>query len=279
LANLRNNPHHLEFILGGYHKSDFLKKLHGSNYIRQCTDLILENRLHVAPYYVLDTNRLPNVVVTAIYNEDQQFLGDYGSTCNVAIKARCYAKFNASELSSDGLALKVAKSYGLEKILRPGMQLFNADFVTKIDMIVQKDTYTEIHSQTPILNKLSGWEAKSAPLQHYTTVNSSLNACTAMLKLKSSGDIESHKLLCMVLRYCLKFSRISLDNLGFQKTNVSQQMTVLEDADQAIFATTFQVSGVIADSWIVAESTSPEFIDLTMCAVPEDLTSDEIVRL
>lgn len=277
LLNLRNNPHHLEFILGGYHKSDFLKKLHGSNYIRQCVGLILENRLHVSPYYVLDTNRLPNVVVTAIYNEEQQFMGDFGSDCTLALQPKCYAKFNASELSTDLLTLKVTKPSSLEKVLRPGMFLCNGDFSVRIDMIVTGPVYTEISSQSPLLNKLSGWEAKSSPQARFTVVNSSLNACTAMLKIKSSGDIETHKLLCMVLRYCLKFSRLSLENLGFQRTSVTQQMTILEDADQSIFATTFQISGVIADSWIVKESTSPEFLDIIMCAVPEDLETNDIV--
>jgi hypothetical protein len=85
LENLRNNPSHLEFILGKYEDTSYMRKLHGSAYVRQCKELVLKNKINIRPYYVLDANKLPSVAVIAQYSEDILVLGDYGMQQDTAI--------------------------------------------------------------------------------------------------------------------------------------------------------------------------------------------------
>lgn len=281
LENLRQNPHHLEFILGGYHQSKFLKKLHGERYVQQCIDYITQNKIHVEPYYVLDTNRIPNIAVLATYHEDTQFLGDYSSTCStLSLQPKCYAQFDATTLSADKLSVFAASSYKLENTIRPGMLLVNGDFSATITSVFVRDgQLTEIYINKKAPQKLKGWKVQSIAVPKFTRTASSLNSANVMIKMRSSGDIEVHKLICLVIRYCLRFGRLQLDSLGYQTTKLSQEMTVLEDPDQSIFATSFSMTGVIADTWIDAESTGPEFIDLKICAVPIEVEPDGIVEI
>lgn len=280
LENLRLNPHHLEFILGGYHQSKFLTKLHGGRYVQQCVDYITQNKIHVEPYYVLDTNRIPNIAVLATYHEDTQFFGDYGSTCStLSMQPKCYAHFDASNISTDKLSLFISSSYKIEDTIRIGMLVVNGEFSASVTSVFVRDGLTEIYVNKKLPQKLKGWKIQSIATPKYTQTASSLNSANVMIKMKSSGDIEVHKLLCLVLRYCLRFGRVQLDSLGLQNTKLSQEMTVLEDPDQSIFATSFSISGVIADTWINAESEGPAFINLKICAVPVEVEPDGIVEL
>jgi hypothetical protein len=260
IENLRNNPHHLEYILRGYHQSPFLKKIHGSQYIRQFKEWLKNNSIKIQPYYALDTNILPNITVTATYDESTTFFGDYGNTCKDEITdGDCVADFDAIAISADKMEMYVYNSYNLTSSLLPGMILKNVDYEGKIEYITSdvESGLTTIRSTSELPRVLGGWRAEiSAPIRK-VTVNSSLNQVTVFVKVKSSGDVELHKLLCMLTRYCLKYGRMNFENLGLMKSHFGQGMMVLEDPDQSIYASSFTITGEIGDWWIISEDEVP----------------------
>lgn len=274
IENLRNHPEHLEFILGGYHQSKFLRKLHGSNYIRQFRDWINKNEIKIQPYYAPDTNVFPNISVTATYSESEQFLGDYGqSSAHNLTVASCLAHFDASELTDDLLELRVSNSYNLQRYAAPGKILANDEFMTEIEYVVIGPDYTSIRTKEAMPRTLADWKIQDPHSVKKITVDASLNQTSVFIKVKSAGDVELHKLLCMVVRYCLKYGRLHFDSLGLMVPTFSQEMMVLEDPDQSIYSSVFTITGRIGDSWIISEEIIPTTFSLGLVADP--VTADD----
>ena len=272
LANLRANPHHLCYILGEYSSTPFLRNIHGKDYIKHCMDLILNNKIQISPYYNLNNMQLPHISVVATYQEADQAIGDYVDSSIEELPPRTLGCFDAVSIASDNLSIFVPNSYEVSEFAFPNTYLCNGNYKVQISMTIPGDTQTQIYVKTTLPNLLAGWKIKTSNGRSVATINGSGNNCTVMIKIKSSGDIETHKLLCTVLRYCLRFGRIYLEGHNLYLSNTNQDMPVLEDESQMIFATVFMMSGKSWDFWIENENIQPDHINLEVDAVP---VSDE----
>lgn len=279
LENLRENPHHLEFILGAYSATPFLKNLHGKDYIRNCMELISHNKIQIRPYYVLDSMQLPSISVVATYSESELMLGDFIGQQSEELAPRLLGKFDATSIAQDSLSIFTPNEFAVSNFAFPGTYLHSGCFSAQIEMTIPGDTQTQIFVTTPLPAKLRGWEVKTMSSRCVATINSSGNSCTVMLKIKSSGDVETHKLLCMILRYCLRYSRMFFENHNLYVSTTNQDMLVLEDDTQMMFATVFSMQGKSFDSWIEYEQKTPDTILLDVDAVPVDTENNSEVGL
>ena len=282
LENLRNNPHHLEFILGKYEDTEYMRKLHGSSYVRQCKDFVLHNKIFVKPYYVLDAAKLPSVSVVAQYQEETQVLGDFGFTEKEPqeIPPVVLGEVNGVAWGKEDNELIIGNAESVADWIYSGAYLHQKDWSSRIAMMIpQEDDKAMVVCETSVPKKtLMGWQVTTAPSSRTAILNAAGNAVTVSIDLKSSGDIEVHKLLALVVRYCLRRGRLLMDENGLQNTISSQNFPVAYDEEQSIYQTTFSLQGKIWDCWIQQEydDVTP---DLTMCAVPGKVTEvDQIVH-
>lgn len=271
LENLRNNPSHLEFILGKYDDTPYMRNLHGSSYVRQCKELVLQNKIFVKPYYVLDLNKLPSVAVIAQYSEDLLMLGDYGADCQSAvIPPVLLGRVLGIAWESTGYGLEIANAEEVTKWIYAGSYLKQDGFISKIDRIMPSDdgkTATIYCVDLIRRNRLIDWEIVTAEGARMAIIHTSGNTANVSIDLKSSGDIETHKLLALVIRYCLKHGRYIMDDNGLQITTSSQNFPSPFDVDQGIFQTVFSLQGKILDHWVQSEKNNPQGIFLDI--VPE----------
>jgi len=269
LENLRNNPHHLEFILGKYDDTPYMRKLHGSAYIRQCKELILKNKIFVKPYYVLDLAKLPSVAVIAQYTEDVLVLGDYGMQQEMAvIPPIVLGKALGVAWETTGYGLIVNAEEVVDWIYA-GAYLRQGTFTSRIDRIVPSTNGTVIIFCVDLLPrlKLIDWQVVTTESSRTATIHSSGNVANVSIDLKTSGDIETHKLIALVIRYCLRFGRYLMDENGLQITTTNQNFPSVYDEEQSIFQTVFTLQGKIWDNWIQSERNNPQGIQLEV--IPE----------
>jgi hypothetical protein len=275
LENLRQNPHHLRFILGAFSRNQKMIGWHGANYINQCVTLILNQKIHITPGYVNNNAQLPHIAVMTTYDESQQFLGDYGRTD---------VESSGSEFSPEALSVTILRWVGDREVVvskKPyiGQYLIHGQDSRVITDCLPDGDYYKCELASDVSPRwMENCFLADALNPLLLEIHTSMNSCNVMIRLKSSGDVEVHKLLCLVLRYCLRYGRYSLENLGVQISRTHQDLPVLEDPDQLIFASAFSMSGTASDSWIVAESRNPSKICLDLSASSTD-TEDEDVYL
>lgn len=270
-ANLRYNPHHLEFITCGYHDTPFLKSLHGEKYIEQIVKLITENKVFIEPGYRLDAVKFPSIAVIASYTESDQFIGDYGDSFEqTVINPIVYKEFDAKGFSEDKKSLIVSKELGVQEVAYPG-RVLRAPSGTKYRIVQTeiKDTSVEIFVDVEIDQLLQGWKIQSVDTSKVAAVNTSLSTADVSIQLTTTGDIEVHKLLALVCRYALKWNRKFFESQGLQVSTSSQRYPIITDETQSIIQTQFNLSGKIADSWIIQETVNPAELDYTLCVVPD----------
>ena len=73
------------------------------------------------------------------------------------------------------------------------------------------------------------------------------------VSLTTAGDYALHRLLVVLLRYCLKASRLDFENSGMQTPSFSQQPPILVDEAQMIWQTSFIMTAISTDYWINQE--------------------------
>lgn len=270
-ANLRRNPHHLEFITCSYHATPYLRDLHGDKYIEQVVKLITENRIFVEPGYRLDAAKFPSITVIASYTEDQQFIGDYGDSYEQSVvKPTIYKTFDSKALSADKKTLTAPKGLDVELYALPGRVLVAPDNTKyRIVQTVITDAGVEIFTDVEMPQILPSWKIQSLDVSRIAEVNTSLNNADISIQLTTTGDIEVHKLLGLVCRYALKWNRRFFESQGLQVSVSSQSYPTITDETQMIIQTQFRLSGKITDSWIVQESNNPAELDYNMCVVPQ----------
>lgn len=281
LENLRLNPSHLEFILGKYEETSYMRELHGSAFVRQCKDLVLQNKIRLRPYYVLDAAKLPSVAVVAQYQESIQVLGDFGTSEDVReIEPEVLGSLMAVGWGEEATDLIIGSAVEVCDWIYAGAYLRQDEWIGKINLIIPQENDRAIvscDSEIP-KNRLIDWQVVTAPASRIATINASGNEATVSIDLKSSGDIETHKLLAMVIRYCLKKGRLLMDENGLQITTSSQNFPMAFDEEQGIFQTVFTLQGKIWDCWIQSESDN-YVPSLSMCGLPPEVTSeDQIVH-
>jgi hypothetical protein len=282
LENLRQNPHHLDFILGKYEDTPYMRQRHGQSYVRQCREFITKNKITVKPYYVLDSAKLPSISVVAQYQEEIQVLGDYGSVGQpTTLPPVVLGEVSGVAWSDEPNELIIGNANEVVEWIYSGAYLEQGDFISRIDLVIpdlENDRARIVCADSIPKVSLAGWAVTTSPSHRIAILNASGNMATVSIDLKSSGDIETHKLLALVVRYCLKKGRLLMDSEGLQVSTSSQNFPMAYDEEQGIFQTVFTLTGKIWDCWIQDESDTGE-VGLTFCAVPSKVTSrDQIVH-
>lgn len=287
LKDLSENPWKLEFILGGFCAVPGIRDMVGQDYIKQCVEYITNNRLHVATFYELDMKLRPQIAVLSSGTESQQFLGEYGriqESGDTLVSPVTYAEWDCSSIAADEMT--VAAGYLLNKKLWPGMIVSNnnGSILTRIKSIVQRDGSTVVSLGTKLAagTEMRGWKAVSDLIERLYEVNSSIDDVNVQCKLTTNGDFAIHRLLSLVLRYCLKRGRLVFDKYGLQVTTFSYSAPVSTDPDEHEYESIYSITGKFTDSWIYRDFPSNDStanIRVELIAVPVDKTTNKEVKL
>lgn len=268
LNHLRDNPDHLNFILSPFCNIPEIRKMVGGQYIAQCIEYVTQNRLYVAPYYEADHTRIPSVVTVARTGEEQQFLGDYGHECqNMVFEPIVYGTFDVTDFEQDRTVMFVPKSSNVENFLWPNVWVKNGNVIAQVRGIhVQddKDTRILLNSAIPVGTNMKGWVSQSSKKRTGYVINSNVEGVEISCKLTTSGDYSIHRLMSIVVRYCLKRGRMLFENYGLQAPIVSQAMPIIENGGSdapAIYSTVFSVKGKLGEHWITKEFDYPDASD------------------
>ena len=289
LQHLSRNPFHLEFILGAFTREP-LQSIVGVEHIKQCIDFVTKNRIHVAPFYQLDIKRRPAIGVISSGREEQQYIGDYGTTANpnnqdMILPPRIYSRFDAVGVTSDLTGLLAANAFKLSEKMWPGQIVTNDQFTSRVTGILPGSSTSPdtifVADALPADVRLSGWRTQSQRLEKGIICNASTDLVTIQLKLTTTGDMGVHRLLAIVLRYCLKRGRLLFDQYGLQVATFSFTPMAATDETEAEFESTATIEAKYTDLWIEREfdlSDSTKKLVMDLDAVPgEPVEGREIV--
>jgi hypothetical protein len=279
---LSKNPKHLEFILSMYCRYPRLQKFVGTKHLKDCMDYILENRIEVGPFYQVDIKRRPSISIVSSGAESQQFLGDYGTQQQQQkiLPPLIYADFDATKIKGD--TLTVPAGYKLESILWHGVFIANGTEIFKLEGIVAKagkPTVLCLDREIPEGTSLKGWRACSDDRKKGYVINASIDDITIQLKLSTNGDFVIHRLLVILLRYCIKSRRMEFDNYGIQVASVNFSPPMLTDPDEMEFESVFTLSAKFTDHWIEKEFDLPDAaakIDIGLIASSVDEENQDV---
>lgn len=276
LQHLSRNPKHIEHILGVFCSNDLVLRNVGGDYLAQCVEYIMNNRVEVGPYYAIDVKRRPSVSIICSGSEEAQFLGDYGyeTDLRVNMPAVVYAQWDATSINKDTMV--VTADYKLEQRLWPGMFISNGQHTVKLTGILKKDgtpTTLFVEPELPDGVRLTGWTAKSSEKGRGAVVSASMDDVTVQCKLTTNGDFSIHRLLSIVIRYCLKRGRLIFDKYGMQTPTFSYTPPMLTDQDEHEFESVYTINAKFTDTWIEKEfdlQDSAANIVVNLCVVPVD---------
>lgn len=256
LLHLSRNPKHIEHILGVFSCNDLVLKNVGREYLAQCIQYIMDNRVEVAPYYAIDVKRRPSISVISSGSEDTQFLGDYGfeQNMNMNMPAVVYAQWDATAISKDEMT--VTADYKLDTKLWIGMFISNGQHTVRLTGILKKSgepTTLFLDQELPDNTRLTAWTAKSSEKGRGATVSASMDAVTVQCKLTTNGDFSIHRLMSIVTRYCLKRGRLLFDQYGMQVASFSYTPPMLTEQDEHEFESVYTINAKFTDTWIEKE--------------------------
>lgn len=260
LLHLSNNPKHLEFILGQFCNKN-IADLVGHEYVKQCVDFVINNEISVLPYYQADIKRRPSVVVVASGTESQQFIGDYGAVQKpvLILPENTYASFEVK--SVEGSVVKVSSNLNLEKKLWHGMYIRALDFEAKLEGVLVRegeDTALYLSQDVPDGTPLVGWSAGSSDKRRGAILSASTDDVSIQCKLTTTGDFSVHRLMAIVIRYCLKRGRPYFDEVGLQVATFGYSPPMLTDQEELEYETVFNITGKFTEHWIDHEFDAPD---------------------
>lgn len=256
LKFLANNPSHLEFILGMFIEYPEIKEFVGAEHVKNCIDFVTKNEIHVAPFYEQDVKRRPSIVVVCSGHEQDQFIGDSSGQYIIESKnlpATVFAEWDVS--GYDGTIMKVAKEYSLDKKLWHNVIIKNGDFESRLDGIRKEADadYVYLKDEIPVTVSLKGWKSTSSVPKGGLKIAASSDDVTAQIKLTTTGDYSTHRLLATVLRYCIKKARLDFDYYGLQISTFSYTAPMATEENEMEFETGFVLTGKAVDHWIESE--------------------------
>ena len=272
----------LEFILCGYNKQ-YLFNFVGADYIKSAIEFIQSQRITIQPFYQLDSKKLPMVSVIAHGDENQQFIGEYG-THQIAPNKRQTVRSNPivisrwTAVSINGDQMSTPESLNLQDKLWPGVYITNGVIRAKL-IGVNCDGVLCLDTELPANTDPRDWRAETAGSDKVYEISSSIDKATVQCKLTTHGDPSQHRLLGTVLRACIKSSRLIFDQYGFQNISLSWTPMVLTDQDRLEFESVYQISGDYTDYWIskIAQTADKSAnIGVDIIATHSDNTDEDV---
>lgn len=254
LEFLRNNPDHLNWMLGQFVRFPKINWMVGPNHIKQCVQYIMNVKPIVRPYYEMDLAKLPSIVMSSSQGESMQFMGDYGFESRQEM-LKPLQIITIDVVSYDKNIVWIDRK--TEEKLWPGLWISIGDFKSKIVSIFDKvdgvNVKMELADNVPVGTPLKDWIISTAKSEKWYTVNSSVDDVTTTITLTTMGEHGTHRLMSTVVRYCLKSSRMLFDDYGMQVARFIQQPIVLIDEEQMVWQTGFVMESKMADHWIEKE--------------------------
>lgn len=301
LQHLKEHPDELEYLLSNYIDLCMINKMTGGyKYVRMLMDVMLEKagqQIIVDEYYTQNTQSNYAVYVISSGGESNKFFSDYGQQESQEIEPKVYLVANAIKNKGKN-KLVFLKSTGILEIVSVGMNavistpagLFEAKV---LDVFPDKKSLPDAPSSegfnnsdsiTVILNKdipvfegkplLSNWSFKSQHSTRTAVINASGDSVNIGVLLKTTGDIQLHKLFSLVMRYILKKGRMTLESQGLQIATITQSPPSEEGSTQDIaFTTTFSIKATAFDFWIERIVSLPDRVCLHIDGVSQDGSS------
>lgn len=301
LRHLKENPDELEYLLSNYVDLCMINKLTGGyKYVRMLMDVMLEKtgqQIIVDEYYTQNTQSNYAVYVISSGGESNKFFSDYGQEEQQQIDPKVYLIADAIKNKGKN-KLVFLKSTEVLDAVSVGMKatistptgnfeasvtdvfpdnkslpdapssegLNNSDSIT---VVIDKDL--PIFEGKPLLK---GWSFKSKHGTKVAVINASGDSVNIGVLLKTTGDIQLHKLFTLVMRYILKKGRMTLESQGLQVATITQSPPSEEGGTQdMIFTTTFSIKATAFDFWIDKKVLLPDKICLHVDGVSQDGSS------
>jgi hypothetical protein len=228
-----------------------------AKYVAQCVDYIRnnENRPLVRPVFETDMNKLPSIVVASYQGESQNFLGDYGMEhlAQSKIDPVVITTFDAIRIEEG--VVTTTDNQNVYETVWPGLYFRSGDVFSKINRIAQEEGVVRLYldSSAPVGTTLKGCQITTSCDQKWYSLNSSVDTVKVSITLTTHGDHAIHRLMTVLLRYCLKSGRMLFEQHGMQVATFSQQPAVVADESQLIWQTQFTADAKITDHWIESE--------------------------
>lgn len=250
--HIAKNPHELEFILCAYSRKD-IRDIVGDRYIKQCVEMVSNNRFNITPYYEANLENFPSLVVVSQGSEGETFIGDKGRDIHVSKNEPIkYASFKASEVSEKSIIVPNSKE---ELNFFRGLILDNEsdEFGPySIESVIQEANSTVIciDGELPSGAPLTGWFTRTDGTNKRYSLSSSIDNVTVQIKLTTNGDYAVHRLFSIVTRWALKYSRFRFERYGLQVPKFSYGPPMGIDDSQLIYETVFTFQSQAPDHWI-----------------------------
>ena len=298
LQHLKDNPDELEYILSNYVDLCMINKMTGGyKYVRMLMDVVLEKsgqQIIVDEYYTQNTQSNFAIYVISSGGESNKFFSDYGQQEQQQIDPKVYLIADAVKIKGKN-KLVFLKNTGILDAVSVGMKAHisipTGNFeATVTDIFPDKKSISDAPSAeglnnsdsiTVILNQdipvfeskplLKGWNFKSKHGTRVAVINASGDSVNVGVLLKTTGDIQLHKLFTLVIRYVLKKGRMTLESQGLQVATISQSPPSEEGSTQDVaFTTTFSIKATAFDFWIDKKVSLPDKFCLHVDGVSQD---------
>ena len=254
LQHLAENPSHINWMLSPFVVHRSIARLVDPKYVAQCIQYIQNNRPMVRPVYETDMNKLPSIVVSSFQGEATQFLGDYGGdVCTEEHAPVPMLTFDI--IGTDKNTVIAPLNQGVEDIVWPGLYFKSNGYSDVIERLEKRADSVVLHLKNDLPSgvRMRGCNIMTSRDETWYRINSSIDAVKVNVTLTTAGDHAIHRLMAVVLRYCLKSGRLLFDSYGMQVATFSQQPAMLADDTQLIWQTAFMIDAKVTDHWIVDE--------------------------
>lgn len=270
LTNLRNNPDHIQFSLGGYCVTKDLIEIYGARFVDQAIKWVMETEITFALGYRLDEEKVPSIAVMFEGGEEKdQFLGDFGRMQREEIPPVTYAtNMIFKTVNSDG-NLVASKSSKLEDKIWRQLVLRKGEITRIIKDLrptAEGDLELALDKPLTLADGLAGWSLVSSVSSKNRVIGSSLDNVRVKVYLDVSGDPELAEMVSCIIRYILKQSRLKLMAYGLNTPTFSYSSIMRNEAHPGtnVWSVEFTVTGKLTDEWILLESKNPDKILLNL---------------
>lgn len=255
LQYLSEHLDHLNFMLMPYVTNRGVARLVDAKHVSQCIDYIKNNRPMVRPIYELDMNKIPSIVIASYQGESSQFIGNYGTE----LAAEQYdpsTVLTFDAIRNENGSIVTTSNQNVLETVWPNLYFTSGGFASKITQVVDKqsEVWLTLQDEAPVGTPLKACSIKTSLNQKWYVINSSIDMIKASVTLTTAGEHSIHRLMTVLLRYCLKSGRMLMETQGLQTPTFSQRPVQLADNEQLIWQTEFTVEAKATDHWIESES-------------------------
>lgn len=250
----------------------------GATYIDRAVAMLTSKDKPFDFYQGYDLSQEPNFGAYVRYvsiSETQLSFGDYGQSDKQLLTPTVYLKAEAMRIDTEGDASVLVfpncqsiidRVWRLQRVLNAALP--GESFQVAAVMQTEDEIKVKLSAEVSNSAVLRGWEFRAFESGYCAELGGSGDTVQLAVELYSVGDIEVHKILATLLRYCIKKARTrSCEYQNFQAMRVSQSGPQPGGSGTDVtWLTTFNLSGVAQDIWIINKARLPEKITWAITA-------------